>query len=232
MSDVLTEYACGKYRDEIVVSAMRGRVTLYRKRGGKRFAVISENVLSVKAPDILTWDALVHAPGLFPSAEVPRGNWVSASLDGSVPEASLFSLLDTGWTAVSSRSAVPRPPKEWLIPANPIYFDIVHAFDSADTIHWKQGAGIRKGDTVYIYAGEPVGAVLFRCMVLDTDIPREWQSRDLVVRKAMLLRLERRYSPSAFPRFLLKEEYGVYSVRGPRGVPNSLSCSLRSEDVE
>ena len=47
-----------------------------------------------------------------------------------------------------------RPPKEWVIPANPKYYDIEHAFER------------------------------------------------------------------------LKSEYGIFAVRGPRGIPNSLSEAL------
>ena len=43
----------------------------------------------------------------------------------------------------------------------------------------------------------------------------------------MRIRLLRRYDADAFPFGRLKEEYGIYAVRGPRGVPNSLSHALR-----
>ena len=64
-----------------------------------------------------------------------------------------------------------RPPKEWLIPSNPKYYDIIHAFDDTDEIDWKQGAGIKTGDTVFMYVGSPVSAVLYKCKVTETDIP-------------------------------------------------------------
>ncbi len=36
-----------------------------------------------------------------------------------------------------------RPAKEWIIPANPKYYDIEHAFDDTDEINWKQRNGKR-----------------------------------------------------------------------------------------
>ena len=39
--------------------------------------------------------------------------------------------------------------------------------------------------------------------------------------------LFQRYALDRFPFDVLKEEYGIYAVRGPRGIPNSLSAALK-----
>ena len=119
-----------------------------------------------------------------------------------------------------------RPPKEWLIPSNPKYYDIIHAFDHTDTIDWKQGAGIKTGDTVFLYVGAPVSAVLYKCEVTETDIPYQYQDRNLTINVLMKIRLLRRYVPEQFTFGVLKSEYGIFAVRGPRGVPVSLSAAL------
>ena len=36
-----------------------------------------------------------------------------------------------------------------------------------------------------------------------------------------------RYKPDKFTFDRLKSEYGIYAVRGPRGIPNSLSAALK-----
>lgn len=64
-----------------------------------------------------------------------------------------------------------RPPKEWIIPANPKYYDIQAAFRTSKEIDWKQGKGIKVGDTVYMYVAAPVSAILYKCRVTRTDIP-------------------------------------------------------------
>ena len=43
----------------------------------------------------------------------------------------------------------------------------------------------------------------------------------------MKVRLQKRYEPDGFSFEKLKEEYGIYAVRGPRGIPESLSEALR-----
>ena len=63
-------------------------------------------------------------------------------------------------TASKEKKQKIRPPKEWIIPANPKYYDIEHAFDGTKEINWKQGRGIRPGDMVFMYAAAPVSAMV------------------------------------------------------------------------
>ena len=37
----------------------------------------------------------------------------------------------------------------------------------------------------------------------------------------------KKYKPDEFPFDVLKEEYGIFAVRGPRGIPHSLSEALK-----
>ena len=41
------------------------------------------------------------------------------------------------------------------------------------------------------------------------------------------IRLLKRYAPEQFTFEVLKSEYGIYAIRGPRGVPNSRSSALK-----
>ena len=134
---------------------------------------------------------------------------------------------NSGETASTKKKEKVRPPKEWIIPSNPKYYDIIHAFDETDTIDWKQGAGIKKGDTVFVYVGAPVSAVLYKCKVTETNIPYQYQDRNLIIKALMKIKLMKRYAPDRFTFEVLKSEYGIYAVRGPRGVPNSLSAALK-----
>jgi hypothetical protein len=88
-------------------------------------------------------------------------------------------------TASAKKKQKIRPPKEWIIPANPKYYDIVHAFDDTDEITWKQGAGIKTGDTVFMYVGAPVSAILYKCEVTETDIPYKYQDENLTIKALM-----------------------------------------------
>lgn len=191
----------------------------------------SVEILNVKTDDPLLADLLVRQPGYFRGWHMNRQNWISILLDGTVPFEDICRLIDGSYAATASkiRKKAVRAPKEWIIPANPKYYDIERAFDSADEIDWKQGAGVKMGDTVFMYAGAPISAVLYKCAVVKTDIPFEYSDENLTISSLMRLKLEKRYPPDKFTFARLKSEYGVFAVRGPRGIPNSLSCALKDE---
>ena len=186
-------------------------------------------VVNLKIEDALFRDTIIREEGIIPAYHMNKQNWITVFLDGTVPEERVYDLLDMSYRATASAKVKEkiRLPKDWIIPANPKYYDIEHAFDNADEIDWKQGRGIRVGDTVYMYVAAPVSAILYKCKVLETDIPYEYQDRNLVLKALMKIRLLKRYDPEAFTFDVLKEDYGIYAVRGPRGVPYSLSQELR-----
>ena len=187
------------------------------------------DILNVKLEDILMRDYLVSLDGYYPGYHISRGNWISIALDGTVPFEAVCELIDIGFSATASKKKKKalRQPKEWLIPSNPKYYDIIHAFDDTDTIDWKQGAGIIKNDIVYIYVGAPVSAIMYRCKVLETDIPYNYHSDGLTIKALMKIKLLKRYEADQFTFERLKTNFGVFAVRGPRGVPNSLSALLK-----
>ena len=188
------------------------------------------DILNVKLDDLFLRDLLIQNEGYYIGYHISRGNWLSIALDGTVPLEDVCRWLDVSFevTASARRRKNFRPPKEWLIPANPRYYDIEHAFDNAEVIDWKQGAGVRKGDAVLMYVGAPVSAILYQCRVLETDIPYEYRSRELTITKWMKIQLERRFPRDRFTLDILKKECGVSAVRGPRGIPHSLSCALKT----
>ena len=78
-----------------------------------------------------------------------------------------------------------------------------------------------------MYVGAPVSAVLYKCKVTETNIPYQYQDKNLTISALMKIRLLKRYAPEQFTFEVLKSEYGIYAIRGPRGVPNSLSSALK-----
>ena len=186
------------------------------------------DVVNLKIDDMFYRDIIIREEGIMPAYHMNKMHWISVVLDGTVPEEKLFELIDMSFLATASakKKEKVRPPKEWIIPSNPKYYDIVHAFDDTDTIDWKQGAGIKKGDTVFMYVGAPVSAVLYKCKVIETGIPYRYQDRNLTITALMKIRLQKRYAPDRFTFDVLKAEYGIFAVRGPRGIPNSLSAAL------
>ena len=178
-------------------------------------------IVNLKVDDVMFRDMLIQEDGIMPAYHMNKQHWITVLLDGSVAEDRIYDLLDMTLIQLMS------PPKEWIIPANPKYYDIIHAFDDENEIDWKQGAGIKTGDTVFMYVASPVSAILYKCKVTETDIPYKYADENLTISALMKIKLLKRYKPEKYTFDVLKEEYGIYAVRGPRGIPNSLSAALK-----
>ena len=48
-----------------------------------------------------------------------------------------------------------------------------------------------------------------------------------IIMKLMTIRLLKRYDPRKFTFEVLNNEYGIFAVRGPRGIPQKLSDALK-----
>ena len=110
--------------------------------------------VNVKVDDLFFRDMLIQQDGILPAYHMNKQHWVTVLLDGTVSEKQVLDLIDASFLATASakKKQKIRPSKEWIIPSNPRYYDIIHAFD----------------------------------------------------------------------------EYGIYAVRGPRGITNSLSEALKN----
>ena len=187
------------------------------------------DILNVKLSDPLLVDMLIQQPGYFRGYHISRGNWVSILLDGSVPFDDICRWLEESYLTTASKNNKQklRPPKEWIVPANPKYYDIEKAFENAREIDWKQGTGIKKGDTVFMYVAAPVSAIMYKCKVTKTDIPFSYDDGNVHMKALMKIKLQKKYKPTVFTFEKLRDEYGIFAVRGPRSVPHSLSEALK-----
>ena len=187
------------------------------------------DILNVKMEDALLADLLIQQEGFYRGYHISRGNWISILLDGTVAFEELCRWLDESFMATASRETRQkrRPPKAWIVPANPKYYDVQKAFDEAEEINWKQGKGIKTGDTVYLYVAAPVSAILYKCRVTKTDIPFRFDNGEVRMSSIMKIKLLKRYEPDRFTFDVLGKEYGIFAVRGPRGIPESLREALK-----
>ena len=216
---------------------------VYRHNGNKKwFALIMDvgrdklglpgsshiSVINLKIDDIILHDMIIKETGIMPAYHMNKQHWITVLLDGTVPEDKVKDLLAISYnaTAPRRRKKAIRDPKEWIIPANPKFYDVEAAFAENDIITWKQGAGILTGDTVFMYVAAPVSAILYKCRVLETDIPYDYQDKNLTITALMKIELLKRYDRDTFTFQILGDEYGIFAIRGPRGVPFSLSEAL------
>ncbi|MCI8995236.1 MAG: MmcQ protein [Lachnospiraceae bacterium] len=191
------------------------------------------DVINLKVGDPFFRDMLIREKGIMPGYHMNKQHWITVFLDGTVGKDRVLDLLDQSFQATASvkKKKKIRGPKEWIIPANPKYYDIEHAFDNASEIDWKQGSGIKSGDTVFLYVAAPVSAILYQCKVIKTEIPYAYADGKLTISALMRIKLVKRFEPKQFTFQVLKEEYGIFAVRGPRGIPYSLSAALKKAGV-
>lgn len=228
------EYPWAKYDDNAVFrhSDNRKWFALVMRVGRDKLGLSGHeyvDVVNLKMDDMIFRDVLLREKGILPAYHMNKEHWITVLLNGTVEEDRVFDLIDASFLATASKKKKEksRPPKEWIIPANPKYYDVEHAFDKAEVIDWKQSSSIKTGDTIFMYVAAPVSAILYKCKAVEVDIPYNYQDKNLTITKLMKIKLLRRYDPKQFTFDILKEDYGIYAVRGPRGVPNSLSHHLQ-----
>ena len=177
------------------------------------------DVLNVKFSDPLLADLLIQQPGYFRGYHISRGNWVSILLDGTVPFDDICKWLDESYIATASKEKKQklRPPKEWIVPANPKYYDIVKVFDTYPVAEWKQSSDIALNDIVYMYVGAPYSALLYRCKAVEVSIPYDFDNGQVRMKYVMKLEILDRYPKDAYPFEVLKKA-GIRAVRGPRRI--------------
>lgn len=173
-------------------------------------------IINVKLDDYVS--LVLDKEGIYPSYHQSKKNWVSVLLDDTLTDDEIFALIQYSF----SLSDVTR---QWLIPANPKYYDVIYAFEYEDTILWKQSTSISTGDVIYLYVGAPYSAILYQCVVLESDIPYEYKDKNIKMKKAMRIQLIHRYKEDEFTFSFLKD-FGVNAIRGPRSVPESLQKVL------
>ena len=117
-------------------------------------------------------------------------------------------------------------PKDWLVPSNYKYYNVIEAFEQNESILWKQGNdNMRVGDTVYLYVGLPFSAILFRCEITEVDIPFEGKEEHVNIKKMIRIRRLEKYPYDHMPLSRMKE-YGVVSVRCTRSMPAVLAEAM------
>lgn len=204
-------------------------------RLGARSSKKRINILNLKT-DPLMGGSLRMQKGIYPAYHMNKTEWITVRLDDTLDDGELFPLVDMSYVLTDRRKKCSSGAvrcTEWLIPANPRYYDIEKAIAASpdELFDWKQSNNIRAGDTVYIYLAAPVSAIIYKCRAVETDIPYSYSDENISMSRIMRLKLIMRYDTPAdsekngldrvIGRELMKE-YGVTAVRGPRSMPSPL----------
>lgn len=161
--------------------------------------------------------SLLQQASIYPAYHMNKDNWLCVILDDTQPDQQIMKLV------TQSRQFLCRP-HAWLIPDNPRYYDIMHAFkDPNDLLLWKQSTKVRVNDPVFIYVTNPVKAVIFQCRAIQVNIPYHYHSKQVRLNQAMKLQLVKRYPANKYDLNFLKA-HGIRYIHGPRKVSDQLAA--------
>ncbi len=156
---------------------------------------------------------LLKQPGIYEAYHMNKKNWVTIVMNRICSDEMIQQLLTDSYNLTKD---VSRQDGYWVIPANPKYYDIDHAFMVSDKLYWHASKKMKIGDTVYIYYGSPYSQIRYCCKIIETDVHFDIDDR-------LYMRIEKicRYEEDLLNRALL-ERFNVRSIRSARSVPKEL----------
>ncbi len=153
--------------------------------------------------------------GIYPSYHMNKQKWVSILLDETLSDEEIFSFVSWSRDFMKGKGERKKKgPLHFLQPCNPKYYDLEKAFIRDKGITgWKQSRNVEIGDICYMYIAKPLGAVKYKCEVVEKDIPYEYRGENLRIDKLMKIKLIKRID-EGLPFSFLKS-LGVTLIRGP-----------------
>lgn len=232
-ANMLTKYINDTYQDkpEFLWNKFKGYGVFRNKEKQKWYGIIMNidkskldnhtegeiEILNIK----LNQDKIIellNQKGFYKAYHMNSKDWISIILDGTIPDKKIISLLNESYNLINKK-------EEWLIPANPKYYDIANCFKNNNIIIWKQSSNIHVGDIIYMYVAEPYSRIMYKCAVTETDIPYNYKDNNLTIKRVMKIKLIKEYNKDYTFKFLNK--LGIKSIRGPRKITESISNHLK-----
>ena len=180
------------------------------------------NVLNIKLDEGKIQE-LIKNKGYYEAYHMNKKSWISIILDDTLKDEEIIELI-------MESHIYTELINEWIIPSSGNYgFDIVDYFNRNGEILWHQNIKAGVGDMVYIYAGKPYSAILFKSIVEEVNIPNPYNGAYSKYKYVMKLRIVKKYDEKLLTFDILKE-YGVGAVRGQRRITEKLSKYIKKYD--
>lgn len=164
---------------------------------------------------------LIEQEGIYKAYHMNKKYWVTISLDDTLSDEEIMHYIEESYSYTVTTN-------EWVVPANPKYYDVVNCFNNTNRITWKQSSSIHEGDTVYLYVGAPYSCIMFKCKALKTNIPYSYSDSNLTISNTMDLELIKDYPHDKYT-FKAISKYDLKAVRGPRRMPKKLLDFMKKE---
>ena len=220
----VNNYIKEKYKDnpEFLWSKFPG-YAIYRNKNNEKWYSIIMNISSNKLDkdigevEILNIKLnenkimnLLKKEGFYKAYHMNKKDWISIILNDTLEDKEIFSLIDESYEIINEN-------EEWIIPANPKYYDIVNCFNTTDELIWKQSSNIHINDIIYLYVAAPYSKIMYKCKAVEVNIPYSYEDNNIRMNSIMRLKLiedlkEENYS------FEYLNKLGIKSIRGPRKI--------------
>lgn len=164
---------------------------------------------------------LLSRKGFYKAYHMNKKNWITVLLDDTLSDEEIMGYLGESHKFTEQAN-------EWIIPANPKYYDVINCFNDTDTTIWKQSSNINPGDIVYLYVAAPYSAILYKCEAVEVNIPYDYKDKNISMSKVMKIKLLERFDKDKYT-FEELRQYGIRAVRGPRTMPKELSEEINGD---
>ena len=220
----INNYIKEKYKDnpEFLWSKFPG-YAIYRNKNNEKWYSIIMNISSNKLDkdigevEIINIKLnenkimnLLKKEGFYKAYHMNKKDWISIILNDTLEDKEIFSLIDESYEIINEN-------EEWIIPANPKYYDIVNCFNTTDELIWKQSSNIHINDIIYLYVAAPYSKIMYKCKAVEVNIPYSYKDSNIKINSIMRLKLIEDLKKENYS-FEYLNKLGIKSIRGPRKI--------------
>lgn len=162
---------------------------------------------------------LLKKQGFYEAYHMNKTDWISIILNDTLKDEEILSLIDESYNLISE-------PEKWIVPANPKYYDVINYFNNNNEIIWKQSCDIHVNDIVYLYVANPYSKIMYKCKVMEVNIPYEYKDKNVSIKHAMKIKLIMNLDNKDYT-FEYLNKLGIKAIRGPRKITNEISKKLK-----
>ena len=162
---------------------------------------------------------LLKKTGFYKAYHMNKNDWISVILDDTLKDDEIISLIEESYNIINDS-------EEWLVPANPKYYDVINCFKTKDEILWKQSGNIHIDDIVYLYVANPYSKIMYKCIVEEINIPYEYKDNNLSMKYVMKIRLLKNLEKKNY-NFEYLNNLGIKLIRGPRKINKDISLKIQ-----
>ena len=175
-------------------------------------------IINVKLDEIKI-QKLIKKHGFYEAYHMSKTDWISIILNDTLKDEDILSLLDESYNLISE-------PEEWIVPANPKYYDVINCFNDTDEIIWKQSSDIHVNDIIYLYVASPYSKIMYKCKAIEVNIPYQYKDKNVSMSHVMKIKLLKNLENKNYTLEYLNKQ-GIKIVRGPRKINKDISKKLK-----